>query len=477
MLRTQTLIEKMDKKYEPMLKQVNITDFTKCIAQFSGLQIQNIPDNVIEEYLTKWTINKYRFFQMLGNKLRVDIPFEYKDENRDYSSLMKELGKKYPAYYPWFYGFSNMKKNKIDLAKIDWRDQIKDYIDEIVPEHSNSVDNMTITSFFKRFLKAPDEIVTDIGRVYENAMVAANFTISINPVDMILASENPYGWNSCYRLETPNMSSHADGCLAAVLDHQSLITYIWNNEGKFSLYNEYDFKNIRYYRMRMWIAITQNFQNIHFNEIYPGKRDYSNSFREQVRDIVETYVANYIKVENKWYKDEEIWRSFIGREYPYGYGEYSDQYVYTLRGGELETVQVYDELITCPCGCGSILPETEGCDDEDGYVYNGYGLIYENFEEKQWCDYCDDYCEGGNCEECYYWRRENPICELDETTYCDTAYEAEQEGDFDPDYTRVVSCGGHCEGCPLYEQHHPKEDPNAADEAYEEQKLAGQGDI
>ena len=64
MLRTQTLIEKMDKKYEPMLKQVNITDFTKCIAQFSGLQIQNIPDNVIEEYLTKWAINKYRFFQM-----------------------------------------------------------------------------------------------------------------------------------------------------------------------------------------------------------------------------------------------------------------------------------------------------------------------------------------------------------------------------------------------------------------------------
>ena len=477
MLRTQTLIEKLGAEYEPMVKQVKIADFTKCIAQLANLQIQNIPDSVIEEYLTKLATNKYRFFKMLGNKIKVDIPFEYKDENRDYNSLMKELGKKYPAYYPWFLGFSRMKSNKIDLNSWSWRDSIIDYIDGVVPDHANSVNNMAITSFFKRHLKASDEVVTEIGKVYENALVTATYTISIDPVDMMLASENPYNWNSCYRLESECFcDSHADGCLAAVLDHQSLITYVWNNEGKFNLYKKYDFKNIRYYRMRMWISITQNFNNIHFNAIYPGKSNYSDGFRKQMRNVVEKFVANYLEMENIWGKDEEIWRMFEGRMYPYGYCEFDESSVFTIKGGDTDIVRVYDELITCPCGCGSFLPGTQ-CQDEDGEdeVYNGNGMIYENFESKHWCDYCDDYCEYGNCEECYYWRRENPVCEIDEETYCENAYEAEQDGNFDPDYSRIVQCGGHCEGCPLYAQHHPKEDPNAADEAYEEQKLAEQG--
>ena len=90
--------------------------------------------------------------------------------------------------------------------------------------------------------------------IFENDTITGTYTISIDPVDMMLASENPYNWQSCYRLETPNEASHADGCLAAILDSSSLITYIWDKEGKFNLYN-HDLKCIRYKRIREWIAI------------------------------------------------------------------------------------------------------------------------------------------------------------------------------------------------------------------------------
>ena len=473
MLRAETLIEKLGEQYKPMIKQVKIADFTKCIAQISGLRLQDVSDDAIEDYLTKWATNKYHFFKMLGYKTRVDIPFEYIDECRDYASLMKELGQKYPAYYPWLEGFSCMKNNKIDTDKWRWKDEVLNYINAILTTSPSSINNMAVTSFFKRHLNASDELVTDIGRVYENTTVAATFTISIDPVDMMLASENPYGWTSCYRLEAKGFSdSHADGCLAAVIDHQSLITYAWNNSGKFTLYKQYEFKDIRYYRMRMWIAITPNLQNIHFNEIYPGKSNYSEAFRKQLREIVETYVTNYLKTENIWIKPENNWRNFEGRLIGYGYGEYDSNYIWSLKNGEIQTIQVYDEEVICPCGCGFNLPGTQSgeCEGEE-LVYNGEGMICENFEEKHWCDYCDDYCEGGDCSECYYWRRENPVCELDNSEYCDNAWEAEEDGNFDPDYSRIVHCGNHCEGCPLYKLHHPDEDPEAADRAYDESRL------
>ena len=459
MLRVQTLIDKLGEDYKPMLKEVKIAEFTKCIAQVSGLKVQDIPDAVIEDYLTKWATNKFHFFKLLGNKTRKDISFEYVDEYKDYRGQMIELKDRYPAYFPWLDGFSCMKNNKINIEQWHWRDEIREYVCQIVPNYQ-SVNGMSITSFFKRHLNAPDELVTEIGRIYENTAISATFTISIDPVDMMLASENPYGWNSCYRLESEGFSeSHADGCMAAVLDKQSLITYVWNNEGKYTLYNNFELKSIRYYRMRAWIAVTPNFSTVHFNDIYPGKANYSEDFRQKYRDIVEKYISNYLKAENNWIKPENIWRSFEGRIFGYGYGEYDSDKVWSLKDREVENIEVYDERVLCPCGCGFYLPGTQcgECDDAE-MVYNGDGMINENFEEKTWCSYCDDWCEyGGECSECYYYRRDNAVCELDTNENCENSWEAMDNGSFDPDYTRVVSCGDHCEGCPLYRLHHPEE--------------------
>lgn len=466
MLKTVDLIKGIDEKYIPMLKMVNIPDFYKCIAQFSGLPIDSLDDRTMQIYLTTWAEHKYKFFKMLGNKIRVDTPFEYNRMRDDISNEITNINKKFPIFAPWLDGFKRLRENKIkDMWDID--SSIRCNIDRYFPSYK--LMGSTITHFFKSCLNAPDELITNVAAIFENQKVKATHTISIDPVDMMLASDNPYNWTSCYRLELERDDSHADGCLAAILDNSSLIAYVWNNEGKFELYEKYHFKNIRYKRMRQWLAISDDLTSIHFNEIYPGK-DYDDEFEKVMRDIVETLVANHKGIPNKWRKDANA-RCF--REYGYGYSEYSDYRIWTQVDNIItdKKIKVFDEQILCPCGCGEYLPGSYDCDGDD-VEYNGEGFIKENFYSRFWCEYADDYCDCGcteccaeDCENCYHWQHAHPICDLDNETECET-----------PDYERIDDegimhhCAWNCSDCPKYKEHFP-------DEAKKEDSLKAMTDL
>ena len=368
MLRTVDLIKDVEEKYVPMLKKVNITDFTKCIAQFAGIHINDVSDSSIREYLLTWAKNKYRFFELLGNKLVYDTDIKYRDDDRDsIVNAYEDLGMKFPAYAYWLEAFEEMKTNKIDTDELSYCDNER--IERLFPHLS--IEGSSVTYFFKKYLSAPDELVTDIGRIYENKEIEAKYTISIDPVDMMLASENPYSWNSCYRLEIDNDGIHADGCLAAILDDSSLITYIWNNEGKFNLQGNYDFKSIRYKRMRQWISVSPNWDAIHFNMIYPGKNSYPNDFRQKLRVIVENLVN-----EDVTWKKNETYALDCYREFEYGYGEYDNDRIYYIKDTKPKAWTVFNERIVCPDGCGDYLPGS----DEADVNYNGKGFIAGNFD-------------------------------------------------------------------------------------------------
>ena len=302
-------------------------------------------------------------------------------------------------------------------------------------------------------------------------MVEGIYTISIDPVDMMLASENPYNWQSCYRLAVDNDCSHADGCMAAILDDSSLITYVWNREGKFSLYNEYEFKNVRYYRMREWISISPNQTAIHFNAIYPGKR-YSEDFEKSLRKIVEDLVNK-----DATWKKNDYWDTNCNREQPYGYGEFDCYRIYKIKDAKDEIWETYNEQILCPCGCGDYLAGSDWDDDYDGYEYNGEGFIAENFypkeDDRNWCEYCDDYCERDeDCDDCPHWNRAHPVCELNDDYDCSNSDEAEDDDKFDPYENNIVHCGDHCEGCPLYKIHHPEKEEKDIDSSEGESKTS-----
>lgn len=416
MIKTSDLIEILDVEYHDMVKEVNIPDFYKCIAEYSGLKINDISDDVIKRYLITWAKNKLRFYKLFCNNIRFDIDFSF-DESVATSIKDKyvELGVKFPTYNHWLMEMVGHRENKLERTELSWR--TRELIDKAFPDFKYDT---TITRFLKRRLNAPDELVTAVAAIYEKTEVNGKYTLSIDPVDMMLASENPYDWKSCYRLE-PCSSSHADGCLAAVLDTKTIISYVWTEEGKMKIYDEYEFKNVRYKRMRQWIAMSDDFTVIHFNEVYPKKDGYPDELLKELRDKVETIVAVHNGKENKWKKAG----ASVRRKYDYGYCEYCSMYTWGL--SEVENFagfEVFDVEIECPCGCGTILTPSGLFEDEDyddDYVeYNGCGFNCRNIEHqtRHWCEEADCYChceyesDECRCADCCYYRAAHPICSL-----------------------------------------------------------------
>jgi len=469
MLNKKHFIDKMP-EYKAMFEQLDIPGFYKCMAQYTGTNIQYLNETMIETYICTWATSKQFLFKFLGNQLKVDMPIKYIEEVES-EKRIEELATKYPQFYHWLDMFKYIQNNKI--AKNDIGYSYREALTNCFPGYQ--YDGVSLTHFFKSKLNAPDELVTDLGRVWENSEVAANFTISIDPIDIMLSSENPYNWTSCYRLEGNGFSeSHADGCLAGVLDSATLITYIWNHEGKFTLYDDYTFKNVRYKKMRMTIATNKYCNAIHFNAIYPGKQSLSKDFRKLLRNTVEDYFAKQLGVESKWTRNAEL-ITCSRKHWEYGYAEYSSSnvwYLSTVPVEEVVNIEPYNETIYCPCGCGEKYYGTEGCSDH-GLEYNGYGHINENYQEEQsYCEYIDDYVDcDGDCENCSIYNENHMVCELDTSYDCsESSWEMQDEGYFDPSNSNIVSCGEHCEGCPLYKAHH-RENPEAADIAYEESRL------
>lgn len=441
MLNKKNLIKKVDSHLGAMIELVNIPNFTKCIAQYSGLPIKEVSDEVVETYLIKWANNKHRFFNMLGNKLQVDLPMDFQKERNGIEFEIVELSKEYPAYAPWLGYFSNQRKNKINIDVLNY--ESRHYISALFP-NINFAD-YPLTRFFSQYLKAPDDLITKIGRIFEGDMVKGTWTLSIDPVDMMLASENPYDWNSCYRLDEQNMSGHQDGCLAAVLDDSSLISYIWTKSGDLGLYSYTLEHNIRYKRIRQWVSISPTMCSIHFNDLYPTKNAYGSDFKKAMRDNVEQIVADYLGAVNMWKHNEQ---ASCYREYGYGYAEFDSYYIWTL-SEELnndniacENWSVYNSAIKCPCGCGMTVP---GSDEEDLYgverefEYAGGGLRCSNFVKRHWCELADCYCTSTDepCEEdcrgCEYWDEEYPQCGLDPDHICEDQVQE--------------TCAGNCSNC------------------------------
>ena len=479
MLKTREIIERLDlidrEQLSPMLKLVNIPDFYKCIAQFSGLRMNDIDDDVIFNYLHTWAKNKYRFFKLFGNKLQLDTDFDYKDENRDIKAEYRELSRRYPVYAHWLEGFNNHKSNKIDKNDLNW--DTRGIMSRIFPDlYENNLEDTTITHFFKKFLNANDDLVTSIGSLYENNAIKATFTLSIDPVDIMLASDNPYGWQSCYRLELGRTDSHADGCLAAVLDTASVISYVWTSHGEFNLYDSFKFKDIRYKRMRMWLAIDDSLDTVYFAQLYPGKHNYSDEYLKEIYHIALSMIANRKNWDNVW---NELDYFSVYRDFGYGYSEYDMcSTIYTnLQSNpnkEHREIAVFTVQIQSPDGDGylpgSYNEGSDFCEDnyyDENYRYNGEGFINSNFHKAYWCEYRDDWCEyddvscAADCEaigrDCYDYADAHPLCAIStQSEWEEDLVECTREGRYYPEIEEGIAypCHGDCSGCPMWEQHH-----------------------
>lgn len=302
MLKTQDLIDELGEDYKLMLSKINIPDFTKCIAYYSGIELKYLSDEVIKDYLTCWARNKKHIFEFLGNNIRVDLPFEYQDNFTSTQKKILNIANKYPVYYYWLRLFSTVESNKITRLPLFEEDQ--EALKRLFPGYN--LIGTSLTRFFKNKLDAPDSLITELGKIWEYEKVEGTYTLSIDPVDIMLSSENPYSWTSCYRLDPDYEGTCADGCLAGVIDSSTIVTYFWNEEGKFSLkqnYIEYVFKKIRYKRARMTIAVNNTFTAIHFNRMYPWEEGTDNCSedlkKKQVRKLIEDFFAKQLNLKEQ----------------------------------------------------------------------------------------------------------------------------------------------------------------------------------
>lgn len=376
---------------------------------------------------------------MLKNKTRRDFPFSFVANQSEASfNKYENLANIFPAYYHWLLAFKQCKKNEIDFSEMKPQDC------EIIKKLFSSLniyDNkVSITHFFKKYLDAPDELVTEIGNIYSLNEITNTLTISIDPVDMMLASETPYNWKSCYALN----GDHADGCLAAVLDTSSLLVYLWDKEGKYNLDDTYKFTKIRYKILRFWIALSQDLLTIHFNKIYPVTK--KKELEEALHKVVKDYISNHLNIVNAWTYAVD---TTVTRINGYGYSEYDDDYLeenILINAKEdyfCRELKVFDTLILSPDGDG-YLPGLyhKGLDYKDydfcnGYRcefnYNGEGYVSSNMVKTVYCPYVsdedpEDFCCFGcetleDCEavgfNCPTYAYENPVCFMNTEIFCE----------------------------------------------------------
>lgn len=295
MLLTKDLIEGADEQYREMLTTVNIPNFTKAISCFANAPIKNLDEEVLKEYLYTWAKNKYKFWQMFGNKTRVDIPIEYSRPAHERRDIFIDLKREFPAFTPWIEGIETARANR--LKRYELSREFVEWIQRGWPDFK--YEDAAISKFFLHRLNAPMELVNNLMKVYENEKVSATFTLSIDPIDIMFASETPY-WNSCYRLNTiDHGDTHADGLVAALLDSSTIITYTWNEEGKYNFTSsdlKYEFKDIRYKKLRIWVSIEPTtMESFYMALIYPKKEEMGEEFEKMIRLEIERVIGNHIK--------------------------------------------------------------------------------------------------------------------------------------------------------------------------------------
>ena len=112
---------------------------------------------------------------------------------------------------------------------------------------------------------------------------------------------------------------------------------------------------------------------------------------------------------------------------------------------------VYNIEIECPCGCRNYLPGSQSDFEEE---YNGGGFLYENYEERYYCEYAEDYCSshGYDCEDCPCWKNAHPICDID----VDDEYECPTPDQYYVDDGLMQSCSRCCSECPRWKEHFPE---------------------
>lgn len=118
--------------------------------------------------------------------------------------------------------------------------------------------------------------------------------ISCNPVDYLMMSTNTVGgWHSCYQI--PN-GEYCSGTIGYMLDSTTVIFYALRDKEDFQGEIEKPQFEEKFYRC----AISMDENKILQSRVYPSDSDGDTGLYDEIRNIVQTVIAECLKVNNTW---------------------------------------------------------------------------------------------------------------------------------------------------------------------------------
>lgn len=276
-----------DEQINEMISKVDIQTFKKIICErlydtqgYTPQKISaNITDERCKEYLKRWAENKYHWYKLFGDNLKLEVEIEVKKDIISVKQKMQEIKEMFPLYYQIFecLDYKDVMNNQLNYIQDWWKK------DKRVKR------GMKFTQLIALYNN--EELNMEVSKIYQEKG-KKKICISIEPADYLTVSINKSGWRSCHNFFNGDWSQAP---LGYMFDCSSAVSYMYDkivdfDEGKY----KYKINSKQWRQMIYWNGRTSA---IVFSRQYPFDSD---EISQKIRELMEDAMSKVYNAPNKW---------------------------------------------------------------------------------------------------------------------------------------------------------------------------------
>lgn len=274
--------EPTDKDIEEMISKVDIEtlkNIFKARIYYQQDLFVKIVDKKIHKILEKWAKAKFRFYVLLGRKLKVTKKIEAEKTEAEINEFLNDLANKFPLYSDTIYKFRRQS----------WKENSYHGESEMFNRCTKVKGGMKITRILA--LYGNKDLDMAVSKLYQTKN-KVDLSISIDPNDFLTTSINK-AWRSCHNFID---GEYRNAGYSLMLDKTSLVNYVAKDKDIEYTFDGGPFKwNNKSWRQMAYISETNS--RIVFSLQYPYSDE---KISEKVREIYEKLMSKQLGVENKW---------------------------------------------------------------------------------------------------------------------------------------------------------------------------------
>lgn len=329
--------EPTDKDIEEMISKVDIETlkniFKARIYYQQDLSVE-IDDKKIHKILEMWAKAKFRFYVLLGRKLKVTKKIEAEKTDTEMNEFLHNLANEFPLYNDIIYNFGRQS----------WKENSYHGESGLFNRCTKVKRGMKITRILA--LYGNKDLDMAVSKLYQTKN-KVDLNISIDPNDFLTTSINK-AWRSCHNFID---GEYRNAGYSLMLDKTSLVNYVAKDKDTEYTFSGVAFKwNNKSWRQMAYISKTNS--RIVFSLQYPYSDE---KISEKVREIYEKLMSKQLGVENKWLISNNT--NAVSVDYHCMYNDIG-------RAGCKSIINKYDVNKTCEITTGTRdLPKINDLDD------------------------------------------------------------------------------------------------------------------